>query len=279
MLGAVVLVGAGVLLAKGLMHVEAVQDFVRRYPGAAPRPESTPVGLPGWLGWQHFLNAFFMVLIIATGIRIRRETRPPATWTSRRSGARISLTVWLHQGIDLLWIINGVVFVVLLFATGQWLRVVPTDWGVFPNALSAGLQYLSLDWPSENGWVVYNALQQLTYFVTVFLAAPLAGLTGWRMSTVWPARLDRMVPMAAARRVHFPVMLYFVAFVVVHVGLVLATGMKRNLGHIFAADDAGGWAGFVTFVLAVIVMGVGWALARPSVVAPVARLFGDVSSR
>ncbi|MEU5849212.1 hypothetical protein [Saccharopolyspora shandongensis] len=48
------------------------------------------------------------------------------------------------------------------------------DWEVFPNALSAALQYASLDWPTENGWVHYNALQQLAYFTTVLVATPLA---------------------------------------------------------------------------------------------------------
>ena len=62
----------------------------------------------------------------------------------------------------------------VLFVTGQWMRIVPTSWDVFPNAVSAALQYVSLDWPTENGWVNYNALQLLAYFTTVFIAAPLA---------------------------------------------------------------------------------------------------------
>ena len=43
---------------------------------------------------------------------------------------------------------------------------------MFPNALSVVIQYLSLDWPTENGWVAYNGLQLFAYFVTVFVAAP-----------------------------------------------------------------------------------------------------------
>ncbi|WP_218157734.1 hypothetical protein [Saccharopolyspora shandongensis] len=31
-------------------------------------------------------------------------------------------------------------------------------------------------WPTENGWVHYNALQQLAYFTTVFVAAALPEL-------------------------------------------------------------------------------------------------------
>ena len=181
----------------------------------------------------------------------------------------------------MLWVTNGVVYVVLLFVTGQWMRIVPTSWTVLPEALSSALQYLSLQWPTEDGWVHYNGLQQLAYFVTVFVAAPLAILSGVRMSVYWRSgtMADRLVPAGLARRVHFPVMLYFVAFVVVHVTLVLATGARRNLAHMFAARDDGSWLGLVLFIVSVVVIvGAAYAL-RPVVVAPVARRFGTVSGR
>ena len=48
----------------------------------------------------------------------------------------------------------------LLFTTYQWQRLVPTSWAIFPNALSTVLQYLSLKFPPNDGWVYYNSLQQ-----------------------------------------------------------------------------------------------------------------------
>ena len=209
------------------------------------------MGLPAWLGWQHFFNVFLIVLIIRSGLQVRTEKRPAAFWTPRwsKSGqGKISLNLWFHQSLDILWLVNGVIFVVLLFATGQWMRVVPTSWEVIPNAVSAGLQYLSLDWPLENGWVNYNSLQVLAYFATIFIAAPLAVLTGVRMSGLWPKNattLNRIYPVEWARAVHFPVMLYFVAFIVVHVALVFLTGALRNLNHMYAAQDADELAGLL----------------------------------
>ena len=84
-----------------------------------------------------------------------------------------------------------IIFVVLLFATGQWMRVVPTSWDVFPNALSAVLQYASLNRPVETGWVNYNSLQLLTDFI----AAPLVLITGLRTS----GALNNLNHMYAAR--------------------------------------------------------------------------------
>jgi thiosulfate reductase cytochrome b subunit len=274
-----------VLVTRWFLSLDFMRQFVVDYPGEYELPEWAPVGLPGWLGWQHFLNSFFMLLIIRTGIQVRSEKRPAAYWTARwaKDGKRrISLTLWLHQILDVLWLVNGLLFAVLLFTTGQWVRIVPTSWAVFPNAISAVLQYLSLDWPTENGWINYNSLQQLAYFTVVFVAAPLAALSGFRMSGAWPKRtgtLTRLFPVEAARAIHFPIMLFFCLFIVAHVALVLATGALRNLNHMYAAQDTISWTGFWIFVVSLAVMAAGWFAARPLLVAPIAGLFGKVSSR
>jgi sulfoxide reductase catalytic subunit YedY len=59
----------------------------------------------------------------------------------------------------MLWLLNGLIFYILIFSTGHWQRLVPTSWDYAPNAISVGIQYLSLDWPPEMGWTAYNALQ------------------------------------------------------------------------------------------------------------------------
>ena len=296
--GAIIVAGAGLLVAaamavlfvRWLLSLGFMQDFLAAFPGEYHLPASAPVGFPAWLGWQHFFNIFLMVLIIRSGLRIRTEKRPTAFWTPRRDPkGKVSLTIWFHQSLDILWLVNGIIFVVLLFVTGQWMRVIPTSWEVFPNALSAALQYVSLDWPTENGWVNYNSLQQLAYFTTIFLAAPLAAITGYRMSGMWPKNakgLNKAYPIEWARAVHFPVMIYFVLFILVHVTLVFATGALRNLNHMFAAQGsidpnayADNWAGFWIFVAAMAVVAAGWIAARPLVLAPIARLFGTVSGR
>ncbi|MCC3264860.1 cytochrome b/b6 domain-containing protein [Arthrobacter gengyunqii] len=280
-LALLVLLAAAVLLARWLVTQESVQGFLNRYPGESHLPAGAPVGLPAWLGWQHFFNVFLMVLIIRSGWQVRTQRRPPASWTPRRgrNPKKISITLWFHQSLDLLWLVNGGIFVVLLAVTGQWMRVVPTSWDVFPNALSAGLQYLSLDWPTENGWVNYNSLQVLAYFVTIFIAAPLAALSGYRMSDLWPAkaqRLSKVYPVEVARAIHFPVMLYFVGFIIVHVALVLSTGALRNLNHMYGGQDAVNWFGFWMFFASLLVIAGGWFAARPLVLAPIASLFGKV---
>ena len=296
--GVVVVGGAGLLIAaamavfavRWLLSTEPLQAFLAQYPGEYHLPEGAPVGFPAWLGWQHFFNVFLMVLVIRTGLQVRTEKRPSVFWSSKKDKKRkMSLALWFHQSLDVLWLVNGIIFVVLLFLTGQWMRVIPTSWEVFPNALSAALQYVSLDWPTENGWVNYNSLQQLAYFTTIFIAAPVAAATGYRMSAMWPKnakKLNELFPIELARKVHFPTMLFFVVFIAIHVFLVLSTGALRNLNHMYAAQGstdpnayADNWTGFWMFFASMVVIVAAYAANRPLVLAPIARLFGNVSGR
>lgn len=260
------------------------------FPGGSHPSEGAPVGFPAWLGWQHFLNAFIIVLIIRSGWTVRTNQRPGAYWTRNNTCAirtsnpptKISLGLWFHLSLDALWLVNGIVFYVLIFATGQWLRLVPTRWDVFPNALSTGIQYASLNWPAENGWVNYNSLQLLAYFTTVFIAAPLAVISGVRMSGAWPAKakkLNRLYPIEVARAVHYPVMFYFVLSIIVHVTLVVATGALRNLNHIYAVRDDTSWVGFWIFAASLVIMIAAWIAARPLFLRPTAALTGKLSRR
>src|SRR5262249_40410862 len=145
------------------------------------------------------------------------------------------LARWWHFSLDLFWVVNGAVFYVLLFTTGQWRRLVPVSWEVFPSAVSVGLQYLSLDLPPPSGWYQYDALQLLAYFTTVFIAAPLALGTGLMQSPAVASKLSSghgILNRQIMRTVHFTVLLYFLGFLAVHVIMVFITGARANLNHI-----------------------------------------------
>ncbi len=285
---ALVVLVAVVLLARWYRASEAGVAFLAQYPGATELPARAPEGFPVWLNFQHFLNAFFVVLIIRTGWLVRTTQRPAAYWTRNNKGLlrtkgepkKISLDLWLHLSLDFLWALNGVIFIVLLFATGQWMRLVPTSWEVIPNAWSAAIQYASLNWPHENGWVNYNSLQQLAYFLIVFVAAPLAILTGVRMSNAWPgpkAAISKAYPLPVARAIHYPVMIFFVLFVIAHVTLVLTTGALRNLNHMYASNNGDSWLGFGLFAGSLVLTVAAWILAKPAFLQPVATMTGKVT--
>jgi thiosulfate reductase cytochrome b subunit len=256
-----------VLFARALFEIPVTAAFFETYPGDATPWPGTPAGFPAWLSWTHFLSAFLLLFIVRSGLLIRGKRRPPAFVTRRAAGAtRLGLHTWWHLVVDVLWVLTGAVYLVLLLASGHWKRLIPASWDVVPNAISAGLQYLTLDWPSHDGWTQYNALQLLLYGFTVFVAGPVAVLAGLRLSPVWPRALRRETGLLGdrfARTVHWLTAVYFIAFTVVHVVLVLFTGALRNLNHMYAGRDDETWIGAAVFGASLVVTVVAAVLLRP----------------
>jgi len=178
----------------------------------------------------------------------------------------IGLARWWHFSFDLLWLINGVVFMILLFSTDQWKRLIPTSWEVFPNALSTALQYLSLELPQNAGFSTYNALQLLAYFITVFIAAPLAMVTGLLQAPAIAGRfgtgvgpLNRQV----ARSIHFGVLVWMTIFIIIHTLMVFATGFVGNINHITLGTDTNSYVGVALYVAWMAVVVAFWLVASP----------------
>jgi len=280
---------------------DARRTRIARYPGVTPSSAAVYSGFPLWLRLLHFFNFFLMMFIIRAGVQIladhprlywRRDCTPGTdwfrfqhevpkdrVWTSKDDsvtipkwlgipGVRhsIGLARWWHFSFDLLWVVNGAVLYVLLFATDQWHRLVPTTWAVFPNALSTALQYLSLGFPADHSWTNYNSLQQLAYFLTVFVAAPLAVVTGLMQSPAIANRLGwfaRVLNRQAARTIHFGVLCWFLFFIFVHVTLVFITGARQNLNFMWAGVNGNSWNGLLIWGCAMVVVIVTWWLASP----------------
>jgi methionine sulfoxide reductase catalytic subunit len=321
-----------IAVAKGLRGDAFMRRFIRRYPGTdVASPPGGTVGFPAWVDLQHFFNLFLMIFIIRAGVqilsdhprlywtrhstpgrdwfRIQRPVPADPLWTAKQDsislpgqvglpGLRhsIGLARWWHLSADALWLLNGLVFYVLLFASGRWQRLVPTSWDVFPNALSTLVQYLSLNWPAEHGWVAYNGLQLIAYFITVFIAAPLALITGLGMSPALSTRFKRIskvFSIQTARSLHFLVLVWFLIFIVLHVTFVFTTGLLVNLNHIYAGRTDDNWIGFAVFAASMVIVVAGWVAATPftirhprvvqrvgqAIVGPVQNLFEHVDPK
>lgn len=290
-----------IAVAQSLRDLPAVEMFLKLHPGIAQTAPSVDSGFPWWLQLQHFLNMFFMLFIIRAGIQIladhprlywRRDCTPGSdwfrfqvpvptgrVWTSKDDSVTLptwlgipglrhtlGLARWWHFSVNLLWVINGVVFYGLLFSTDQWRRLVPLTWGVFPAALSTAIQYASLNFPVDQSWTRYNGLQQLTYFITVFIAAPVSIATGLMQSPAIANKagwLGRLLNRQAMRSVHFISFCWFVFFILAHGIMVFVTGIRENTNHMFAGVSNNSWAGFPIFVVAMLIMTVTWLVVSP----------------
>ena len=167
-------------------------------------------------------------------------------WTAKDDGRYISPMVatpgYRHTvGVARSWhfinvygfVLTGVFFVIGLFTTEQWRRLVPTSPDIFVQAWNTFVYYANLHLPPEpNGFYGYNALQQLSYFATIFIMAPLSILTGMAMSRALVNRFPIYARLfggrQAARSIHFLLLIGFIGFTIVHVTLVGLTGFARN---------------------------------------------------
>ena len=298
---AFVLLVIGVTVAQALRELPSVQALLVRYPGIPASAYAVNSGFPAWLRLTHFLNLFFMAFIIRAGIQIladhprlywHRDCTPGTDWfrfqkpvpigrlwTAKDDSVTIpgwlgipgirhsiGLARWWHFSINLLWVINGIAIYALLFSTDQWHRLIPTTWEVFPNAASTALQYLSLTFPEDHSWTRYNSLQQLTYFATVFIAAPTSILTGFMQSPAISNHMrwfGRVLNRQRARSIHFLALWWFLLYILAHVTLVFITGARVNLNMMWAGVNDGSWSGFAVFIPAMALVIVAWGLASP----------------
>lgn len=290
-----------IAIAQSLRELPAVKSFIVRHPGIAQGAPSVDSGFPWWLQLQHFLNMFFMLFIIRAGLQIladhprlywRRDCTPGTdwfrfqvpvptgrVWTAKDDsvtlpawlgipGARhtLGLARWWHFSVNFLWVINGALFYGLLFATDQWRRLVPLTWEVFPAALSTAIQYASLNFPVDHSWTRYNGLQQLSYFLTVFVAAPVSIATGLMQSPAIANNLGafgKLLNRQTMRSVHFLSFAWFVAFILMHGIMVFVTGLRENTNHMFAGVETDSWEGLPLFLLAMALMTTAWLMASP----------------
>lgn len=180
-----------------------------------------------------------------TPIKVPRDR----LWTAKDDARYISPIVstpgYRHTiGIARVWhfinvhgfILTGIVYYICLFATGQWLRVIPVSLDVIPQAWTTWVHYATFHIPAEpNGFYVYNPLQMIAYFAVVFVMGSLAIFTGIAMSPAvvnhFPLYANLFGGRQSARSIHFLTMLGFAGFIVVHVALVAITGFARNMNH------------------------------------------------
>jgi sulfoxide reductase catalytic subunit YedY len=254
------------------------------------------LGFPWWVGLTHYINLLFIGLVIRSGLQIAGAhprlywndgCDPDSAWLNlvRKKVPRdrlytamddeVPVPTWLalpgkdslglgrhwHFFSIIFWVLNGVVYVVLLFATGEWTRLIPTSWSIFPAAWHTLLTYLSLHIPPASDFHPYDPLQQLTYAGVVFLLAPFMLLTGAAMSPSIEARFPWYIKLFGGRQVarslHFLSMIAFVLFILMHTALILMVHFQDNIRNIVLGDPNANLVMAITIaVLGLIVVAV-----------------------
>ncbi|GCE06040.1 hypothetical protein KDAU_33690 [Dictyobacter aurantiacus] len=241
------------------------------------------LGFPLWLRITHYINLLFMGLLIRSGIQILaahprlywndnstpgkdwiRFTRkkvpvnkdvvytslddevPASPWLALPGGKNLGIGRHWHFFSVIFWVLNGLIYVVLLFATGEWARLIPTSWSIVPEAFHTFLTYITFHIPPASEFHPYDPLQQLAYAGVVFLLAPFMLLTGATMSPAVAARFPWYIKIFGGRQLgrslHFLSLLAFIGFIIIHTSLVLIVHFQNNIRDIvFGSERASFW--------------------------------------
>jgi DMSO/TMAO reductase YedYZ molybdopterin-dependent catalytic subunit/thiosulfate reductase cytochrome b subunit len=280
----------------------------------------TTLDYPAWLRIDHWLNVLFLTLLLRSGIEIlathpklyrKNDSKPGTEWA--RFTNKIMPKDKLYDTIDdeqsyhpllalpgrrnlgmgrhwhfvsvIGWILVGLSYYILLFATGQWHRYWPYSWSIFAEAWNDTVTYLTFNLPPLLPGEPLDAAQKLAYAGVVFVLAPFLILTGAAQSPAIEARFPWYVRLfggrQAARSLHFLGLVAFLVFIVIHLSMVFFWGWGRlTASMIFGSVRNTYWATALSLVIIAAIIGVHaaatiWSLRRP---VPVRRVLGRVIS-
>lgn len=156
--------------------------------------------------------------------------RPFPGWATIPSGYNLAAARIWHLAFA--WVLVIGLFAFLL--TSLWNRHLQRDLTPRGSELAPGhvwhdiKQHARLRFPTGEAALRYNVLQKISYFAVIFLFLPLMILTGLAMSpsmdAAWPWLLDLFGGRQSARSIHFIVAAAMLAFIIVHLVMVVLAG-------------------------------------------------------
>ena len=206
---------------------------------------------PVWVRLAHWLNVVAVVVLIMSGLNILLA-HPHLYWGVRSTFADPWINIppipnWLliPQGRNLaearhwhfffawVFVLNGLAYLAYGFASRRFgRRLWPTRADLRGFWLSVK-EHARFHFPRDDGARTYNVIQKLTYVAIILVVLPMMLITGLSMSPGFNAiggvLLEIMGGRQSARTLHFISAGLIVGFIVIHVGLVVCTGLWNNL--------------------------------------------------
>lgn len=162
------------------------------------------------------------------------EARGFPAWITLPSYGDLATARHWHFFFAWVLVLNGLVYAWY----GLYSRHIREDLWTPPRDLkripSEIWHHLQLKFPEGEAARSYNVLQRLSYFGVAFVLGPLIVLTGLSMSPGVNAALGNLLPEVfggrqSARTIHFICAGLFAAFIIVHLVMVLISGVGNNL--------------------------------------------------
>ena len=233
-----------------------IDDSQEAEPPPAPsRPIAYRHRLPTRL-W-HWLNALTVFVMLMSGLMILNahphlywgqyganfdhpwlsfHGRPFPGWATIPSTYNLAAARRWHLAFAWLLVIPLVLFLITSLINRHAQRdLTPTRGEVKPSHVWHDIQdHARLRFPTGEAALKYNILQKLSYVSVIFILLPLMVLTGLAMSpamdAAWPWLLDLFGGRQSARSIHFICAAALLAFILVHLIMVLLAGPINEIG-------------------------------------------------
>jgi thiosulfate reductase cytochrome b subunit len=138
-----------------------------------------------------------------------------------------------HLFFAWLFVINGIAYLIYSLVSGHLRRDLAPGTSELKHIGTSIWEHIRLKFPQGEEAKGYNVLQKLAYLLVALILLPLMLLTGLAMSpgmdAGYPFLLDMFGGRQSARTIHFIAASGIVLFVVVHLVMVLITGVWNNL--------------------------------------------------
>ena len=225
---------------------------------AAPRPETPRTAYRHRLPTRiwHWINAVTVFVLLMSGLMILNAhprlywgeyganfdhawvdfgSGPFPGWATIPSSYNLAAARIWHLAFAWLLVIGLVAFLL----TSLWNRHVQRDLAprreeLAPRHIWQDIKHHArLRFPTGDAALRYNILQKISYVAVIFVFLPLMVLTGLAMSpamdAAWPWLVDLFGGRQSARSVHFIVAASLLAFIAVHLLMVLLAGPVNEI--------------------------------------------------
>ncbi len=154
-------------------------------------------------------------------------------WATLPSDTWLAMGRLWHLFFAWILVINGALYVLWGLASGHlrrdlWLS--RTDWRRLGHTF---VEHLRLRFPKGEEARRYNGIQKLAYLFVVFIVGPLIVLTGLTMSPTMDAGFPWLLWLfdgrQSARTIHFICAMTLLSFFVVHILMVVVSGLWNNI--------------------------------------------------
>ena len=184
-----------------------------------------------WGNDSHFEKPLFQ--LPARQTEDGEETRAIPYWLTLPGYHDLATGRRWHLFFAWVFVLNGAVYLTSGIVSGHFRRDLAPTRPQLRHIGSSFLEHLKLRFPKGEEAKQYNVLQKLAYLAVIFILLPVIVLAGFNMSpalnAAFPWLLDLFGGRQSARTIHFVAANFIVLFFLVHVAMVIVSGLWNNL--------------------------------------------------